>query len=65
MSIPMPTVKNTLVQKDGNIRYEVMAYRTLSQRELLGAVSTFVNMMRRKPKKNTVYTVISTIGMRD
>ena len=60
-----PNVLNVLTDPQKNIRYEVMAYRALSEQELLQAVRIAVSMMKKKPKKNTKYTFITVIGHND
>jgi hypothetical protein len=59
----MPKVLNVLNDSERNIRYEVVAYRQLSERELLQAVRMAVSMMKKKPKKNTTYTFQTIIGI--
>jgi hypothetical protein len=60
-----PNVSNVLTDPTKNIRYEVMAYRALSEQELLQAVRVAVSMMKKKPKKNTTYRFVTIIGLRD
>ena len=60
-----PNVLNVLSDPTKNIRYEVMAYRSLTEQELLFAVRTAISMMKKKPKKNSTYRFVSIIGLRD
>ena len=46
-----------------NVTYNVLAYRQLSQQELLRTVRVFC--ATHKVKKNRVYQIVTTIGLRD
>lgn len=61
----MPNVCNVFRDEAKNTTYKVYAYRTLSREELVFAVRSFIGSMKGKPKKNTVYDIISIIGARD
>lgn len=61
-SMQAPNIKNTLIDPERNITYHVMAYRKLSERELLQAVRYSVSQLKRKPKKGSVNTIITVIG---
>jgi hypothetical protein len=50
-----PSVVNVAIDQQKNIRYEVIAYRQLSQAETVQAVRMAVAMMKKKPRKNMVY----------
>jgi hypothetical protein len=58
----MPTVVSRAIDESKNIRYEVVAYRELSPRELEEAIWTAVSMMKKKPKKNCTYRFVTIIG---
>jgi hypothetical protein len=58
-----PNVLNVLVDEARKIRYEVVAYRTLSQAELVQAVRVGLSMTKRKPKKNSTIRFITMLGM--
>lgn len=61
----LPKVSNLLVDKATSIEYDVVAFRKLTDVELVRAVRVGVSLMRRKPKKNSRYTFITSIGARD
>ena len=62
--IEMPSVRNVLVDEDGGVRYEVLAYRTLSREEVVMSVRTFLasRKSRRRLKRGTVVEIVSVIG---
>lgn len=60
-----PNVVNVAIDQQKNIRYEVIAYRQLSQPETVQAVRMAVAMMNKKPKKNMVYRFVTIIGHND
>lgn len=62
----LPTIRNVLVDQGRGVRFEVLAYRRLSEGELLRAVSVFLSQ-RKKPKlkRGMLVQIISTIGIRD
>ena len=64
VGMDMPTVNNVLVDEEGGVRYEVLAYRRLSREELVMSVRFYhVNRKsRRKLKKGTVIQIVSVIG---
>jgi len=62
----MPNVSNVAKDDERNITFNVLAYRKLSESELLRAIRYFRSTKQgRKLKKNTTYTILSTIGARD
>lgn len=62
----MPDVSNVAKDDLRNITFNVLAYRKLSEPELLRAIHYFRSTKQgRKLKKNTTYTIVSTIGARD
>ncbi len=60
-----PTVLNVLTEPARNIRFEVLAYRKLTEQQLYAAVRTGVGMMKGKPKRNMKYTFVTIIGFND
>ena len=62
----LPTVKNVLRDPKKRITYEVMAYRELTERELIAAVRTFrATKQGRRVRRNTTYTIITQFGIQD
>lgn len=62
----MPKVSNVAKDEQRNITFNIMAYRQLSEAEVLRAVRYFRSTKEgRKIKKNMTYTIISTVGARD
>lgn len=61
----MPTVCNVLHDSTKNIRYELMAYRTLSEAELVQHVRYYITHAKKKPKKNSRVRIITIIGFND
>lgn len=57
----MPTVPNEVRDEKRNITVRIMAYRKLSEREIRQTVAILFSG-KKKPKKNTLYTVVSLIG---
>ena len=57
-----PTIKNILHDESKNIRYVILAYRTLTRNELLSWVRFGVSNMKKKPKRNSTYTFVTIIG---
>jgi hypothetical protein len=60
-----PNVLNVLNEPARNIRFEVLAYRKLTEQELYSAVQTGISLMKRKPKKNSKYTFVTVLGFND
>lgn len=59
----MPKVRNVLNDERAGVRYEVLAYRRLTEGELLTAVRFFLSQRKAKrPKRGTVVTIVSIIG---
>lgn len=63
----LPAVKNVLVDEENDVRYEVLAYRALSEEELLFAVrySLASGRPKRKPKCGSVVRLVTLIGHGD
>jgi hypothetical protein len=61
----MPNVVSVAMDSIKNIRYEVYAYRELDAQELRQTVFTYLQMAKRKPKRNTCIQIHTVIGVRD
>jgi hypothetical protein len=57
----LPEVDNPVFDKAHNIAYHVMAYRKLTPDELRMALGVYQQQRKRRPKKNSRVTIISTI----
>jgi hypothetical protein len=44
-----------------NVRFIVLAYRQLDEREALKAVATFLSTQKRRPKNKT-FRILTTLG---
>ena len=60
----LPTIPHVLTDAPRNTRYVVLAYRQLSDSEVVAAVRFYL-MHNKRPKKNTELTITTTIGARD
>ena len=58
----MPKVLNVVDDPSRKAQYHVMAYRKLSQQEMLTAVGMYVRQRRGKMAKNSVVTIITMIS---
>lgn len=59
----LPSIVNTLVDKQRNITYEIVAYRKLTREELILAVRNFHSQKKKlKVKPNKKYKIMSSIG---
>ena len=62
----MPNVNNVARDEALNITINVKAYRALTQTELVTSIRYFRSTKQgRRLKKNSTYTIISMIGIRD
>ena len=62
----MPNVVNTLVDKEKNITYEVVAYRKITREELILAVRHFYAQKKKtKVKPGQKIKIISMLGHND
>ena len=58
-----PNISNIIKSLDGNITYDVLAYRTLSRQEIVAAIQVFNSQNKRKRiKPGTTITILTTIG---
>ena len=62
----IPDVSNIAKDEKRNITFNVMAYRKLTEAELVQAIRYFRSTKQgRKLKNNSTYTIVSIIGGRD
>ncbi len=66
MDISMPSVVTTLRKDDYNFEFQVIAYRHLSEQEMLSVLKRWMRQTRRKtiPKNKTI-TYQTIIGFDD
>ncbi len=57
-----PKVKSVLRDEPRKITYEVMAYRTLTEREMSEQVAQLHGQKKFKKKRGRTYTFITKIG---
>ena len=57
-----PHVRNTARDETNDVTYHVMAFRKLTESELVNAVRYYRARNRRKPKRGSSVTIISIIG---
>lgn len=60
-----PNVLNVLTDPKKNIRYEVLAYRTLREDELVMAVRQVLSQSKKAPKRDSTVTIETLIGLLD
>jgi len=60
-----PNVLNVLTDPNKNIRYEVLAYRTLREDELVMAVRQVLSQGKNAPKRDSTITIETLIGLLD
>jgi hypothetical protein len=58
----MPNIPRQMRDAERNIVYTVLAYRQLSQAEVLAAIRAYLSQQKRKPAKNKRDTIITTLG---
>jgi hypothetical protein len=62
----IPNVSNIARDDTNNITFNVLAFRQLSEQELIRSIRYFrTTKQGRKIKKNTTYTIYSIIGAND
>lgn len=65
MSVIRPQVRNQYIIKEIDVIITIMAYRTLTEREILTAVAMYSRTIKKwPPKKGTRITFISPLGSR-
>ncbi|MET0625727.1 MAG: hypothetical protein ABW250_22520 [Pyrinomonadaceae bacterium] len=61
-----PNVRNVILDKKRDVRYEIIAYRKLTQAEMEEAVASLWRQLRRKrlklPKKGDRFIIETIIG---
>jgi hypothetical protein len=57
-----PNVKSVLLDRGRNVRYEVFAYRVLTEEELVMTIRLFLSSQKRKPKRNSQVEIHTIIG---
>jgi hypothetical protein len=57
----VPDVLTVLTDTRSEVRYEVYAYRELTQTEMVFAIKTYLASVKKKPKKGTCVTIHSII----
>lgn len=59
----MPDVKTVATDEQAGVRYEVMAYRKMTDNEMIFAIRMYHSQRRKKKlKKGTLITIMSIIG---
>ena len=62
----MPSIKHTVRDEQNNVTYHVMAYRQLSEQEVLASVKYYLSQpkmrRRKKPERDKEITIISLYG---
>ena len=61
----VPDVCNVLHDQTKNIRYELMAYRQLSEAEVVQYVRHYLANAKKKPKKNSCVRIVTIIGFNE
>ena len=65
----LPTVKHTVRDNEHNVTYHVMAYRKLTNREVMIGIRMYHSQpkqrRRKTPVRDKVITIISLIGLHD
>lgn len=65
MSSIQPHVRNQYIIKEIDVIFTIMAYRTLTEREILTAVAMYQRSVKKwPPKKGSRITFISPLGPR-
>jgi hypothetical protein len=58
-----PNVVNVLLDAERNVRYEILAYRKLTQAEMLDCVTSYLRQKKRKrPKPGERVVIVTIIG---
>lgn len=65
MDFQPPTVASTIRDAERNVTYTVMAYRALTRPELVQCVRMHMARQRKKPKKGSRITIITTFGFNE
>jgi hypothetical protein len=57
-----PQVENKLKDEASGVTYSVLAYRRLSQDEIVQSIGFYLSRARKKPKRGSVVTIVSIVG---
>ena len=57
-----PNIKHVVRDETKNITYKLWAYRQLNGREVRFHTLHCISMMKKKPKRNSTYDLITVIG---
>lgn len=60
-----PSVRSSIKDPAKDITYHVMAYRALGRPELVQAVGYYNSNTKKKPKRGSSVTIITSIGAHD
>jgi len=60
--VNMPNVSNPIEDSKAGVIYDILAYRTLTRAERVMSVRHYLSQRKRKAKRGTKVTIISTIG---
>ena len=58
----MPNISNPIQDSQGDVVYDILAYRTLTRAERVMSVRHYLSQQKRRPKRGTTVTIISIIG---
>ena len=62
--IEMPSVRNILREQNRKVRYEVFAYRTMTEAELREFLWAYFSQPRvKKPRRDTVIQIMSSSAL--
>lgn len=56
-----PDVVNVMLDKKRNVRYEILAYRRLTQEEMLDCVASYLRANKGKPPEKGQKIIITTL----
>lgn len=57
-----PNIINKLIDQQSGVTYKVLAYRKLTENELIFAVRHYLANRKGKPKKGSIVTIYSVTG---
>jgi len=64
-----PSITNTVRDEEHNMTYHVMAYRKLTEAEVAMSVRFYLSQpkqrRRKKPERDKIITILSSLGLRD
>lgn len=63
--VDMPNVPTSIRSADHKVTYTVFAYRPLQRAEVVQAIRIFNARSKKKPKRGSSVTIITTIGLDD